>query len=133
MCRDFGVRYRRCDESTPAHARRFATDSLRSELSGTSAEPAMQAALLVVSELVTNAIRHAEPLVGGQVTVTWTVDGRAVLIRVTDGGAASRPRVRHPSPRETSGRGLALVEALATHWGVEDAAGATTVWATIGG
>jgi serine/threonine-protein kinase RsbW len=89
--------------------------------------------VLVATELVTNAIRHAEPLVGGQVTVTWTVDGGSVLIRVTDGGGASRPRVRHPSPRETSGRGLALVEALATHWGVEDTAGATTVWATIGG
>ena len=48
-------------------------------------------------ELVSNAIRHADPLPDGQVTVMWDVDGHSVLIRVTDGGASSRPRVRHPS------------------------------------
>jgi two-component sensor histidine kinase len=87
--------------------------------------------VLVATELVTNAIRHGEPLSGGQVTVTWQVDGREVLIHVTDGGGSSQPRVRHPSPRETSGRGLALVEALADRWGVDDSANGTTVWAAL--
>jgi serine/threonine-protein kinase RsbW len=89
--------------------------------------------ILVATELVSNAIRHATPLGGGQVTVTWQVQGGSVMVRVTDGGADSQPRVRHPSPREVSGRGLALVEALATRWGVEDTPESTTVWAQLGG
>lgn len=87
--------------------------------------------VLVATELITNAIRHGEPLAGGQVTVTWQVADGEVLIRVTDAGSPQRPQVRHPSPRETSGRGLALVEALATRWGVEDAPDGTTVWAAL--
>ncbi len=87
--------------------------------------------VLVATELVSNAIRHADPLPGGQVTVTWEVDTRGVTVRVTDGGAPSQPVVQHPTSRDTSGRGLALVEALATSWGIEDAAGTTTVWAEV--
>ena len=52
-------------------------------------------------------------------------------MRVTDGGATEPPARAPPVPRETSGRGLALVEAMASDWGVEDAPGATTVWATL--
>jgi serine/threonine-protein kinase RsbW len=112
---------------------------LRHQLAADLAARPISAALiddvvLVATELVTNAIRHAEPLADGEVTVAWRVDGREVLVRVTDGGGSSRPRVRHPSPRETSGRGLALVETLARRWGVEDAddpGGATTVWAAL--
>jgi serine/threonine-protein kinase RsbW len=87
--------------------------------------------VLVATELVSNAIRHAEPQSGGEVTIAWDVEGRAIVVRVTDGGADSRPRVRHPSPKDTSGRGLALVEALATTWGVDDTPEATTVWAQL--
>jgi anti-sigma regulatory factor (Ser/Thr protein kinase) len=87
--------------------------------------------VLVVTELLSNAIRHAQPLPGGEVTVTWEVDANGVTVRVTDGGAPSQPEVQHPSVRDVSGRGLALVEALASSWGIDDAAGATTVWALV--
>jgi serine/threonine-protein kinase RsbW len=87
--------------------------------------------ILVATELVSNAIRHAEPLADGQVTVTWKIEPDGVFVRVTDGGGANTPRVRHVSPRDTSGRGLALVEALAARWGVEDTGDATTVWALV--
>lgn len=87
--------------------------------------------VLVATELVSNAIRHAEPLPGGQVTVTWEVDAQGVVVRVTDGGAPSQPTVQHPSSHDTSGRGLALVQALAANWGIEDSAGSTTVWAQV--
>jgi serine/threonine-protein kinase RsbW len=113
--------------SAAALRRRLAADLAGQPISPTLIDDVV----LVATELVTNAIRHAEPLADGEVTVAWRVDGHEVLVRVTDGGASSRPRVRHPSPRETSGRGLALVETLASRWGVEDAAGATTVWATL--
>jgi serine/threonine-protein kinase RsbW len=91
--------------------------------------------LLVASELLTNAIRHGEPLAGGgdggEVTVAWQIDPNAIIVRVTDAGGASRPRVRHPSARDIGGRGLALVEAIASRWGVEAADNATTVWAAV--
>jgi serine/threonine-protein kinase RsbW len=100
-----------------------------------SVDPAViEDVLLVASELVTNAIRHGEPLAGdggGEVTVAWQVDPQAIVVRVTDAGGASRPKVRHPSAREIGGRGLALVEAIASRWGVEDADDATTVWAAV--
>ena len=90
--------------------------------------------MLVASELITNAIRHASPLDGDAVTISWLIDGEGVIVRVTDGGdsvGGPRPRVRHPSNRDTTGRGLALVEAIATTWGVEDEPGAKTVWARL--
>jgi serine/threonine-protein kinase RsbW len=87
--------------------------------------------ILVATELVSNAIRHAEPQAGGQVTVSWELDPAGIIVRVTDGGAASTPRVRHVNSRDTSGRGLALVEAIATQWGVEDTPESTTVWAVV--
>jgi serine/threonine-protein kinase RsbW len=87
--------------------------------------------VLVATELVGNAIRHAAPLPDGAVTVVWEVGSPGVTVRVTDGGASGQPRLRHPSPNETSGRGLTLVHALATRWGVEDDSGSTTVWAEL--
>ncbi len=87
--------------------------------------------VLVVTELVSNAIRHAQPLPGGEMTVAWEIDPAGVTVRVTDGGAPSQPEVQHPSARDVSGRGLALVEALAARWGIDDAPGATTVWAQL--
>ena len=95
------------------------------------ASPVIDDVVLVATELVSNAVRHADPLPGGQVTVTWELDTRSVIVRVTDGGASSQPAVQHPSSRDTSGRGLALVAALAASWGIENTAGATTVWAKV--
>jgi hypothetical protein len=63
--------------------------------------------------------------------VAWEVDSQGVIVRVTDGGGGDRPHVRHASPRDTSGRGLALVEAVAARWGVIAGATSTTVWAAV--
>jgi serine/threonine-protein kinase RsbW len=117
--------------SKPASAalvrRRLAAELLSAQLS----REVVEDAVLIASELVTNAIRHAAPLPDGKLTVAWDVEGPEVIVKVTDGGGAGRPRVRHPAPEEVSGRGLSLVEALASRWGVEDTAGATTVWASL--
>lgn len=88
--------------------------------------------LLIVSELVTNAIRHGRPLAtDGTVHVDWTVTDRGVGIEVTDGGDGL-PRAATQSDQGEGGRGLALVDALATRWGVAHAAtSATTVWACV--
>lgn len=92
--------------------------------------------LIVVSELMGNAVRHARPLsVGesqGRVRLQWTVEGGYVRVEVTDGGGASEPRVEPPSLGDTGGRGLAIVAAVAIDWGVINSEHEVTVYAVIG-
>lgn len=88
-------------------------------------------ALLVVSELVGNALRHARPRPDGSILVGWRLGGRGLTIEVTDGGSPSAPEVRTAQAWATSGRGLAIVQALTSTWGVRPGAPGTTVWAEL--
>src|SRR5205814_3319752 len=78
---------------------------------------------LLTSELVTNAILHAQSDI--ELSVRLTPD--AVRIDVTD-YSARMPSRRDPADEDTSGRGLGLVEALATAWGVDERPGGKSVW-----
>ncbi|MEO6318608.1 MAG: ATP-binding protein [Acidimicrobiales bacterium] len=83
------------------------------------------AALLLVSELATNAVRHA----GTPFEVTVEVRGPSVRVAVIDGDISHPPRVRRPGADETSGRGLLIVEELAERWGTEVLGdGSKSVW-----
>ena len=88
-------------------------------------------ALAVVSELVGNAVRHARPLPGGVVRVAWAVRPDALELRVTDGGSAQHPRVCAVGAEAISGRGLAIVAALAARWGVTRDGLSQSVWAEL--
>ena len=94
-------------------------------------------ALVVVTELVGNAVRHARPLHGtnrsGVVVLRWDVAGLDVRIDVTDGGGTHQPHVEPPSLAETGGRGLAIVSAVASDWGVTSEAERVTVFAVVSG
>ena len=88
---------------------------------------------IVISELVTNAVRHARPLPDGKIRVSWSVRASVVEIDVTDGGGPTSP---HPAPRSVwsaGGRGLRIVGSLAHEWGVRENPSGTTVWASMGG
>ena len=88
---------------------------------------------IVVSELVSNSIRHARPLADGNLRVHWKVKSGVVEVEVTDGGSESTPR---PAPRTIwapSGRGLRIVRSLAHEWGVTEDRTGSTVWASLGG
>ena len=61
---------------------------------------------MIVSELVTNAVRHAFDHSGGTIRIECRVAGELVECRVCDNGSASRPEVR-------PGSGLCIIEALA--------------------
>lgn len=89
----------------------------------------LQDALLVLSELVTNAWRHG----GGRVVVRTAFGANGeVHLYVSDEGAAL-PAVA-PDEAHVGGWGLQIVESLASAWGVEpDDAGGKTVWATVAG
>lgn len=78
---------------------------------------------LLTSELVTNAILHAQSEI--ELSVSMTPD--AIRIDVLD-HSAEMPSMREVAEEDTSGRGLGLVEALATAWGVDERPGGKSVW-----
>jgi anti-sigma regulatory factor (Ser/Thr protein kinase) len=88
-------------------------------------------AVLVVSELVSNSVKHAAPLPGGQIAVGWGVDGGLLHLEITDGGAGTRPQAGIAALGAIGGRGLDIVRMLSAQWGVLEADGRTTVWAEL--
>ncbi|MFI9149487.1 ATP-binding protein [Streptomyces sp. NPDC053367] len=83
------------------------------------------AADVLVSELVTNAIQHGG---GHPVRLKETYTHGKLHIEVTDGNPQP-PRPRRPDAAEESGRGLLLVAALASQWGVSP--DGTTTWCSL--
>lgn len=73
-------------------------------------------AALVVSELLSNALRHAAPLPGDKVRVGWRFDAGSLRVSVSDGGAQTRPELGQPTQSATGGRGLRIVERLSRCW-----------------
>lgn len=88
-------------------------------------------AALVLSELLSNAIRHARPLPGALVQVSWALGEGSLTVSVRDGGGPTRPHAGHPSLSDLGGRGLAIVECLCSRWGVRTTTGGVTVWAML--
>ena len=90
-----------------------------------------QDAMLVLSELVSNAVKHAAPLPSGEITVRWQVDHDVLHIGITDGGAGTRPRAAAAALSAAGGRGLEIVRTVSTQWGVTEAEDSVTVWAEV--
>lgn len=108
--------------------------SLVEDLEAREVSPAViDEAEIVVSELVSNAIRHARPLGDGNLRVHWKVKGGVVEVEVTDGGGESAPRTAPRTVWAPSGRGLRIVRSLAHEWGVTEDRDGSTVWASLGG
>ena len=81
---------------------------------------------LLVTELITNALRHGKLTPGDRVSVKASVDNGVVRIEVRDPGNNGDIALREPGPRG-GGYGLYLVEQLAKRWGVDRRDG-TVVW-----
>ncbi|WP_372344388.1 ATP-binding protein [Streptomyces sp. KL116D] len=101
-------------------------------------ETVIDDAVLILSELLSNACRHGRPLGedlagDGDVRAAWRVDDRGCLtVEVTDGGGPTRPVPATPSVTAHGGRGLNIITALADDWGVrDDARGEVTVWVVV--
>ncbi len=86
---------------------------------------------LVVSELLSNALRHAAPLPGSAIRVAWSIDADSVRVSVSDGGGQTVPELGDPAQAATGGRGLRIVEKLSRRWGVSTEEEGTTVWAEV--
>ncbi|MFF5498285.1 ATP-binding protein [Streptomyces aquilus] len=106
-------------------ARLLATEQLRRW--GLPSDPAEQ----IVAELAANAVTHGR-VPGRDFRLTLYVVGDTLRIEVTDTRADRELRPEQASPEVESGRGLALVAALASRWGVsEGPAPRKTVWAEV--
>ena len=97
------------------------------------AEETIDEAEIVVSELMTNAIRHARPLADGALRVRWKVRGEVVELEVTDGGGDTVPVPAPAAAWVSSGRGLRIIRSMAHEGGVGEDKGGQTVWAAVGG
>jgi serine phosphatase RsbU (regulator of sigma subunit)/anti-sigma regulatory factor (Ser/Thr protein kinase) len=80
---------------------------------------------LLVSELVTNAVRYAQGKIG--LRLVREDEAHALFCEVLDDSAAL-PRLRHPDESDERGRGLQVVSQLAQRWGARRAASGKVVW-----
>lgn len=120
---------RKPDEAMPGHearwverCRRIGTAALRRWNMTRLVEDAQ----LLTSELVTNALQHGDG--SGDIVVRFVILPDRMLIGVDD-GSPSKAHVRQTGADDEAGRGLLLVAALATEWGVSP--DGTTTWCSL--
>jgi anti-sigma regulatory factor (Ser/Thr protein kinase) len=95
--------------------------------------PCAEAAVLLVSELFSNSLRHSQSgSPGGTVTITVTARGSAVRVEVTDRSGPGAPQLCPAGGAAESGRGLGLVAVLAARWGWWRRGGRTVTWFELG-
>jgi len=119
-----------------AAARKFVRDTLCSWLDagpGMAADAAADGglvddAVLLTSELVTNAITHTASGTGGKVVVTVYRADTRVRVEVRDDGSDHTPAVCSYDTAEVSGYGLGLVELIARCWGYRGGQRGRIVW-----
>ena len=90
--------------------------------------PVIEDAVLLVSELATNALKHTTTGLGGRFDVTILGGVSSVMIAVTDSGSGSTPVSGAPSLEDVAGRGLGLVEFISERWGNCGGRHGRTVW-----
>lgn len=112
------------DVTASVAARRF----VEAVLEDWGAGELLDAALVIVSELVSNACTHA----ASSCTVTLCLDHGALRVEVSD-QAAALPEERPVDVDRPGGRGLLIVAALSAAWGVERLDVGKSVWAVIPG
>lgn len=112
------------DPTAPAHARQWLRDML-----GGFGPPRelLDDTLIVVDELVSNSVVHAAT----PIVVTLEYSAGVCRCAVTD-RCASGPLPRLLERADGSGRGLRIVNAIASAWGVERSDAGTTVWVEVG-
>jgi anti-sigma regulatory factor (Ser/Thr protein kinase) len=81
---------------------------------------------LVISEVVSNAVRHGSE--AGAILMAATPKDDYLCVQVTDSGAGLAPRPRATAPDEDGGWGFFLIEHLTRRWGLTREKGHTRVW-----
>ena len=104
----------------PTTARALMRNRFSAELSANE----LETAILLVSELVTNAVRHGR----GRITLRADLDDSRLLVNVFDEGTGIGPRTakRRLDEPGNGGRGLMIVDAASSRWGIDE--GTAHVW-----
>jgi anti-sigma regulatory factor (Ser/Thr protein kinase) len=109
------------------HAPAFARAALARRCEPLELEASVfQSLILLVSEVVSNAVRHSSGPRESPIELLATFSDETIRVTVTDAGNGFTPRPRDPSGTD-DGYGLYLLEKVATSWGV-DSHGDTKVW-----
>ena len=106
------------EKASPAAARR----ALRDWCHGEADADLLDDAELLVSELVTNALRHGH----GAIALRAALDDNRLFVEVVDEGTGFERVLRRRDFDQVGGWGLEIVEELASRWGVHE--GTTHVW-----
>lgn len=117
----------RWESDPPVHAVPHTRERVTAALAewGLTGEP-VEPTLLVVTELLSNAIDHADGPV--RLSVEWSAD--AVHVEVAD-ATPDAPQLRLPDPTRARGRGVHLVDALSLRWGWTPDPPGKVVWADV--
>ncbi|MER5771381.1 ATP-binding protein [Streptomyces sp. NPDC001985] len=119
------------DPAEVGRARRWA----RSRLVGSGIrgdEPLADTLVLLISELVTNAVVHTGcPAVLRMLFGAGAVEAGTVRVEVADTCGARPPRQRHADGEDTNGRGLELVDGLADRWGWQEEGSGKSIWCEV--
>jgi two-component sensor histidine kinase len=116
----------RCEPACVGEARRWLDTCLQQEFGTRPSARVITDALVIASELVTNAINAR--CVDGR--LGWRTDPDWLRLWVFDDGPGW-PRLRDPGPLDPHGRGLQIVQALAAEAGTRQVAGGKEAWATL--
>jgi anti-sigma regulatory factor (Ser/Thr protein kinase) len=116
------------DTEAPAAARSVVADCLARHVAASEVDDAK----LLVTELVTNSVRHSGARAGDHVVVRVELTPGMLRLEVEDSGRGGLIAPRAAGMESTGGFGLNLVQALSERWGVERVAiGGTRVWAQL--
>jgi anti-sigma regulatory factor (Ser/Thr protein kinase) len=83
---------------------------------------------LLISEIVTNSVRHAGAGRGSLIELEMAATPERVRVTVADPGPGFDPAAVESDPDESGGFGLLLVDRLADRWGVERSDGPARIW-----
>ena len=116
-----------CDATAPQRARAFCLECVRDvSRTGSGASDTVGDCLIVVSELISNAVKAGSAIVG------LIVDVHRDHVRITaEDDAPGVPQRVTVGPDDRYGRGLAIVESLSRSWGVHRQANGKSVWADV--
>lgn len=103
---------------------RTARAAVRETLRDWGLDTVVDLAVLLVSELVTNALRHASGPIGVRIVLK---SGGGLLVEVSD-PVPDPPRERAATPDDEGGRGLQLVACTSRRWGTRHGRTGKTVW-----
>lgn len=114
-----------CDRASVALARRL----VQAALLAWGLPILVEDAVLIVSELATNAVQHGK-CHHFNVRISLHVDGSRVRLTLSD-QSTERPLMRKPTDGSQTGRGLLLIDALADTWGTDFSRAGKEVWAEL--